>query len=553
MFRLANRESEFYDRIQQNKMFFIASPESITHRIEMAPNLLELSDKILVNIFIDFTVSELSHVAATCTRLRTIARKVFELRCAPECLDIKMNIWNMDYRPEDVSNYITDYRRAAAILQSFGDLIANLDVTFCRSDVCSSKALNTGIFNLIMMTCTGEHLETIGLNGFEAFEPNKLMDAAAFFQNVKELRVTSSTIIDDVLSFDPKQLTKLTLASLELPDAVKVLTHDFPQLQSLTVDSIKWNKFESEVHIMAFLKRHPNLAELHLHWTHLEDLSSVAELLNLRKLTIFPLHASLVELEPIAKLDKLTELALTSDKLGRKSLINFFNTSKSSQSIESLFLTASFDDDGDILSIMNGLWRFTNLKHFTFYFNHDSRSLFEAFPSLDKLRVLSLNGNQSITDDGLVGLVKRLPRLERLCLISVCNTKFKRLQEATLGRISQIYQTRKQKLLIHNCFYTDAMRIIGAEGKQQEMVRFISNIYDDSDIESENDEDGEDFDSNGYLEPYGYGIESENGEDEVDSNVYLEPYVYDFGHLNYERFDGVDLNEAFYVWSDEED
>lgn len=119
---------------------FIVSTETTTQWRKIY--WMELNDKLLVKILNDFTIVQLSTVASTCTRLRTIARSVFKLRHNSDCVNIQMKLWT---KRRTGKTWQTHYRQTAAILRNFGDLIADLNVNFARpSDICKSKPTNTG-------------------------------------------------------------------------------------------------------------------------------------------------------------------------------------------------------------------------------------------------------------------------------------------------------------------------------------------------------------------------------------------------------------------------
>lgn len=103
------------------------------------------------------------------------------------------------------------------------------------------------------------------------------MDATALFRNSLGLHLQGSTMIDSAFLSDAKQLKVLSLIDLKLLDAVKVLSHNFPQLELLCVYLNDGPKKQDEIEINKFLKRHPTLIDLELREV-LDDLSLVGTL-----------------------------------------------------------------------------------------------------------------------------------------------------------------------------------------------------------------------------------------------------------------------------------
>lgn len=447
----------------------------------MAPNLLDLADEILIEIFNNFTVSELSDVAATSTRLKTIARQVFELNHKPNCLDIDVRL------PDASMDYAARRREIGTIFWSFGDLVTKLSVFFYpRTRDNNRNFLNRAVFNLMVFFCTGS-LEKLELKWCQHLQQKErtIDRAAALFRNVKELILYNSDAIDASFLSDAKQLTKLNLDGYFCTDIVKFLSVDNPNLKSLSLNNVYLDL--EMVDIKNAMKRH-NLTEIEWASRHLDDLALVDEFPELKKLSV--LECSSYDFNLILHLDKLTALHLTTN-VDNRSLIEFLNTSKSDASLEELALRCGFTTDG--AEFMQALARFTNLWNlsFTFYEKLENSHL-ENLHRLEKLRVLSIGGLITMTGDSLVLLVKHLPLLERLSLYSADHLVPIRLKKATYVKICIIYRTRSQTLMIYNFdisddFYKYAKMKLKEnfdEFKLQKYVQFISmdpghDYYDD--------------------------------------------------------------------------
>lgn len=452
---------------RKSYLYYFSLPQKRFHNT-MAKNLLDLNDDVLIDIFIDFTVPELSKVASTCTRLKTIARRVFSLRHKSQCVNLNMERRDDEEREGDEDDERGNpgdefYRkRNLAVLRNFGDLLTGVRVTFFRIpdgiDESSKprqfvpiydekvSLFNTRIFNLIVMHCT-EGLDQLILKWCGNFQLDKMVDATAMFNNVKELTIVledwKSVPIDRCLLAEACQLKKLTLTNFYSSDVVKYLLLDYPQLESLTLDNVLKSNLDL-TEIQKALKRHPNMNEFHLNRCPFPDLSLVTELPELRKLSI--LDTSYHTLEPVAQLDKLTQLTLTNNYLEDEMIIDFCKTSKSVQSIEDLSLSVVFVDG---MPLMNAVSRLTNLKGLSISFYAYATGDFDVnlltcLHRLVNLRALAIDGLAFLTTESLIDLVQHLPHLE---LLWVYRT---RVGKSTLSRLCEIYRTRSQKLVIYN-------------------------------------------------------------------------------------------------------
>lgn len=447
----------------------------------MQKNLLDLNDDVLVEICIDYTVADLNSIASTCTRLRIIAHRVFSLRHKSNRLDVFIDPFDIG-----INDFAAKRQELLSIFRNFGDLLTDLQVCFSRHH-SDRSSFNTRVYNSMVMYCTGK-INRLELNWCGTLQLDQIVDAAALFRNVKELTVLlySSKGSESCFVSDTSQITKLNLRMFHSTEIVNYLSRDYPQLESLTLDTVfKLNLDLQE--IKKVLKRHPNINELHLNRCPFPDLSLVDELPELRQLSIS--DASYDTLEPVARLDKLQQLSFAIDNED-EALIDFCNTSKSTQSLEDLSLKVYlFDRDRFLI----GLTRFTNLKYLSIHscecdYQRFDDSFLRYLHSLTKLRSLSIDGLlYYIRSNGLVDLVQQLPDLERLVLNNRAFHKWIYLKESTFEQIREIYQTRRQRLIIYNYRDNDNWHqhvkpeepIV--EGDQQESVQFMSDI-DESDI-----------------------------------------------------------------------
>jgi len=320
-------------------------------------------------------------------------------------------------------------------------------------------------------------------------QSDEIVNATSLFCNVKELTLNDSSAIEGRFLSDAKQLTRLTLTDISSTQIVEMLAHDYPALQSLTLVNIDYDVIE--IDLADFWRRHPNLVELDLRGSGYKyDLSWIDECSPaLRKLTLWDYDATKY-LAAIAKLDKLTTLRLW--RISNETL-SILKTSLSSQSLEELAI-GKCKVIG--VQLFEALVRFTHLENLTVDFHKEidvDDSLLSVFHRLKQVRELSIGyRRRSITSDGLVNLVRHLPRLEQLSLHSY-HTKYMQLQKSTYSRIREICGARNQQLMIRNYnttsiiydLSTDPVDEPFAEDNKQESVRFIS-------LRSSND-DNDDF------------------------------------------------------------
>lgn len=142
----------------------------------MTLKLLDLNDDCLMAIFEYLTLDELADIASICTRFRSVARDVFSRRHKLNCLEIYVK-----EHPQSMEGDLVHRRKTASIIRHFGDLLTKLKVNF---DV--DKSLNAFIYNMMVNYCTGM-LERLELRNCMHLEPDKIIDPAALFRNVKEL------------------------------------------------------------------------------------------------------------------------------------------------------------------------------------------------------------------------------------------------------------------------------------------------------------------------------------------------------------------------------
>lgn len=414
---------------------------SLNPSIRMAHNLLDLCDDVLLHIFIDLNISNLSDIASTCTRLRNIARRAFILR---------QNTMNIDLTFRKVNDdYITHYRRLSAILRNFGDLLTNLEVVFFGRNI-EKTMLNTRIFNLMVMYCPGP-FERLTLDSCR-LQADKAIDATPFFRNVRELVLRNSEVMNFLL--DATQMTRLSLNGYSTTEIVQLLSrrYRYPQLQSLALNDIFADDIDAEAAIKNALKRHTRLTEIDIENSALNGLYLVSELPELRKLSL-SIDSTLRtgSRRVVPKLEKVTELKLTIVG-GFHTVGDFLLTSELRQSLEKLelFVTSNYVYVWAIMHVLGGL---TNLKYLSIDFEqqdfHDTLLIF--LHRLTKLRVLSISGRLCITSDGLVNLVRNLPHLELLILDAHIASNHIQLRSTTCARIAGIYRERNKKLKICNC------------------------------------------------------------------------------------------------------
>lgn len=408
----------------------------------MALNMLDLNDDCLLEIFKNLTDFELADIASTCSRFKTIACDLFSLRHHKSNgleIDIRLGDHNTDDKP-------THRRQTAAILREFGELLSKLKITFGNTDRAAPH--NTIILNVIAKYCT-KPLQQLELKYCNYLQPNENINARNLFRNVKELILDNSSAIESSVLSDAKQLCRLTLIWLPATLAVKFLSIDYPQLQSLTLHMHNQQLERNKVNIIYFLKRHPNVTEVELLGEY--DLSFISYCCpSLKKLTIW--GGDNRKISPITKLDKLTAFKLSTGYRGR-SPIDILMTLKSSQSLEELVLQGHFNSVA--VELMAGVGRFVNLKHLSIeFFGIVDEQLLAVFQRLKDLRVLKVGGCklQSITSSGLVDLVKHLRHLEQLSFHSRCcpQSGYMQLVKTTYLRICELYRRRKQMLVIRN-------------------------------------------------------------------------------------------------------
>lgn len=428
----------------------------------MARNLLDLNDDCLAEIFSKLTVPQLGDVACTCIRFQNIARQVFPL------LQSKSNGVDLGVGwPFTNGDYIAYQRQIAPILRNFGDLVTKLNVTFC-----GKNSYNTSVFNLIANYCTGT-LERLELRCCLSLHLDQINDANAIFRNVKQLILHRSYIVEGSFLADAKELTELTLTGFYSTRVLDFLSNDYPNLKSITVKNSSMDWEEVEININNFLERHPHLIECHLDGYDFDNISAIAGMPELRKLSIWLCGNYIIR--PIAQLDKLTAMQLSANGSDQ---LEFLDTSRSSETLEELVLNCFLDDGTRLLK---SLARFSNLNLLSIklHFVLDDNGL-ALLRHLPKLRVLAIGGPTSITADGVINLIRYLPHLQQLSLDDHRFNKRTQMQESTYLRICEIYQNRSQPLTIYNynvlddehseCICEEAF--VG--GVQQKFVHFIA-------------------------------------------------------------------------------
>lgn len=440
----------------------------------MDRNLVDLPDDCLIQIFQNLTVAELSSVASTCNRFKTIARDVFPSVHKSNCLEIDINS-------------VARRRQASSILQNFGDLVTTVKVIFYHKN--HPNFYNISVYNLMLKYCTGT-LNKLELNNCKILQPGKIADATALFRNTKELVVYNSPAIDSSFLSAAPELTRLSLNGFLPTRAVTFLANQYPQLEALTLNNSEDWKWDI-MNINDFLKRQPRLIELKLEGGGFYDMSKIHEWRQLRKLSFF--IGNKCSVQGIAELDQLTSLELTHGfRFFEHSPLPFLNQLRSTQSLENLVLIGSSQTRTDAMDdsrktgeqLMNTLERFPNLKYLSIkVFGYFTDDLIPRFQHLQKLRVLSISWFQpGISSDGLINLVRQLPDLEQLALHRPTSRDNRRLElmESTYLRICEIYQNRNQKLVIYNFdasedkFKKVKRKQPFAECNQQRYVQYIA-------------------------------------------------------------------------------
>lgn len=172
----------------------------------MAHNLQDMNDDCLVEIFKHLSVRRLADVASTCTRFRTIARKVFSLRHKSNCVEIEIE--DTYYYPKDAKYH----QQSAALLRNFGDLMTDLKVIFEYEAELEFK--NTSVMSLMTKYCTGPleklELEYLSIGGC------RTPKFFARFQNLKILsvRLSEDSYINDIFLRELRRLRQLRTLSI---------------------------------------------------------------------------------------------------------------------------------------------------------------------------------------------------------------------------------------------------------------------------------------------------------------------------------------------------
>lgn len=98
------------------------------------------------------------------------------------------------------------------------------------------------------------------------------------------------------------------------------------------------------------------------------------------------------------------------------------------------------------------LRRFINLTRLTFTtLGHLDDDLLSDIPRIEKLSALSIGGfHTSVTRSGLIDVVRRLPDLEQVSLVSEFSDNHIELTQSTYLELCDIYRARNQKLVISN-------------------------------------------------------------------------------------------------------
>lgn len=404
---------------------------------------MDINDDCLFEIFTILNIRELTDVASTSTRFRTIARDVFSFRHKSNCVDIGVG-WPFTNGDNIANAY---QRQIGPILRNFGDLLTKVKVIFSSEN--DAKLYNTRVFNMMAKYCTGG-LNQLELRCCQTLEPDEIVDARALFRNVKDLVLIRSAAISGSFLSDAKKLTRLNLNWSSFANVVKFLANDYPKLESLSLNNRRMDS--TEIDIIEFLKRHPNLTELELSGGGVFDLSSIDECAWLRKISLCEYEE--YDISAIAKLNELTSLKLTTTD-GDQLPFQLLMSSRSSESLEELELSGywSYSSDNQMELMIS---RFTNLQHLSFVFSIStyvsSHHLFSGLHCPQELRALSIGGRLLwVTGDGLVELVQNLPNLEQLSLHPLSHhDEHIHLRESTYLLISEICRARNQKLVIYS-------------------------------------------------------------------------------------------------------
>lgn len=433
---------------------------------EMWLNLLEINDDCLTDILSNLNYRELSDAASTCSRLLTIACRVFKSLHRHHPMYIDVDFWN-----SSDANYC---RQTVRMLQNFGELVTDLVLSFDNINA-PQKSFNTRFINAVTKHCTTPP-KSLVLICCQNLQMRYLKDATGLFRNVRELRLyRCDEVIASFLS-DAKQLTKLTLNGFHASVAIKFLTNDFPRLQSLVLADITPDCVDMDARFNHVLRRHKSLTEIAVNDCPFNR-NSICELPELKKLSITDCGG--YNLDAVAKLDQLTSLTLAT-RFNDGELKRFFKTSKSARLLEELELDALPPLE---VPLFNALVRLTKLKCLTFMLRGGrilDDSLLEYLHRLKDLRALTFEGALNISTNGLVSLVRHLPRLERLVMAANSNfgpSQRVYLKRSTYSRICEIYRTRGQKMVINNFGEMEKEAYCGRRKYREKELYAESNQY----------------------------------------------------------------------------
>lgn len=418
------------------------------------PSLLDLNDDCLYEILTMLPVMTLSSIASTCTRLKDIARKVFNIIHKNTFLEFELHADSMQKNYE-VSNFLH-------VLRTFGDMIIKLNVTFGRSPQFDEA--NTIIAKWMCTYCT-DKIEYLKLGRCRGPACNELVNGAVLFRNVRELDLLYCDSTVGQYLHVAKQLESIVIYG---PKCVEHFSHTFPKLQSF-----RWNYsvFSNEIFradssaFEQFLRRHSNITAISMSSLKPCNVDQISQMNHLTTLDF-----SVVEREdtiwPLGRLRSLKSLTVTLYGDAERQLVRFLNHSESLNTIKKIkliYYRLSISHE-----MMEAICRYKNLN--TLELNEvnqmEDNHLIHLY-NLRELRSLTVTQSWLISTDGMVGVIRNLPKLQLLNL-RLCSVAFDRF---TYRQLAEWYRHREHKLIIKN--HSISFESITAQFKDENLLDYV--------------------------------------------------------------------------------
>lgn len=349
----------------------------------------------MLEIFENLAITELASIASTCTRLRTLARKIY--KCSKPVLEFG----SLDKTP--------NMQEFVSMLRHFGDLADSITIALVQDaqeepDQREANRVHTKLINALIEYSTASRTDslTLHLANFRNLMYADMPEAASLFRKVKRLiLIQCDNILGQYMS-NSAELEALYIKTSSSSNLNAILCNQFPRLKMFVLHCKENDNELNITEVNTFLSRHKELEHLALTLTENCDFSLIADMKQLTGLSLFRIFyannaMNMDSFRALRRISTLQSLVFCSSR-GEEDeyvpeLVEFLNECASADTLEKMQIVTFGEPHCRCNALKDALQRYTQLK--SFYFgtgiNVDVTDLTNGLQKLENLGDISFD------------------------------------------------------------------------------------------------------------------------------------------------------------------